>query len=1310
MLSGHQSLRDPRAFIPPKENGGQLLAHNIEGLTQFDPSRIGAEEYEEYLSFVESVWNHSSKGLIPSRFSLDAALKILHDSNYSLARAKFWIQFPLLYKIEKERDAEDVMLNKRRQVSDLPDEDLNDYLQEYYEGLRKNKSNAEVRWIQAVKQLASEENKSGKDVRKLQHEAVLSRFEIPYELKALIDLENRLSGDIDLALAAGQKDTSDVLKLYSKCVEQKFKPSNFERLESEALYIKSLQYECLQSADKTTQYAELKALTDKLSAFKTLPEFKPVQERFNQATQLKNSIGPFLRTQKTRGSNTEEKLDVSKGLEILKQIDTIKVVIDGVDKFKEKLDSVVELLKEVEAFLAGPAENKTAEAVAQITEKILSSGVETDQILKLNSLRDSLELIAQAERNLSNPVDAENSLLLLKQVRDRGFTTRRLTELLSSFEDLVKWKDQFNKFIRTPTQFSITQFLNGQLPPLFDYSQFLEVYKVPSKVPIGQDESTLLLKSKSKFDSIITSLPEAKTLSEKITKAKEIFQGRLSDQNIQDFLINLKKELEFTVEALSILNTMGSKAQLEGLTKLLEDVIYKAKQPSILQMESLVKKEEFAHLEVYSILSTELVNLKHVVAQALSAVQSEDYKKIKELEHKFAGLGVCSEIHAQLKNSLAYFEWKNDVTHILEIRSSSDPKIEQTAILIEQDLESLEVLSVPEIINWYISKKESLAFLYKHSLNLPNFIKYEKLSRLAQEERNFDPTKDKELRKKLRQLKDDVDTRDSQKQSTNKLELLLPAQLAHLGKLLPFGIRTPFSLDIQKKLTRVIELERDTPAVTTLDHIKDLLLLFAQLGLWTPFSARLSMLKTWYSRTEEVAEKVIARVTRQRVQLISELFNKMISSPEEFEPKVFTDTFEIVIRRKERDEALSLRPRREKKKNQLYIGKNLETKPLKAREMIEEVAFNDFMDSKATFCICNRVAYFKMIQCDFCGKWYHVDCLKFNKSSLNKIKKFECPVCSLTQNNEFIRSLEIHKSERTSFEEYTQLFQEIQNLGKFIILGNNELDILEYFKRFETIQCLANPLVKEIDGYIEKSHENGFTADPVKRRVEVIVSELKEHLMHLLGLPFYTELIQKIALEIRKFNLIDRVYQLKDKKRVEYSDLQFIDAMKVEQELKSDFLRNGVSHCEAVLENLNKIEQAQKKRVPYAEYKKIFDKYAKNIRYTNLIEEKSRALEDWPKESEIIRLRLLDPKGQTYKYYKDTLAELSKHPFSSEIEDSLRERVNTLDTWKNDVRRAKESPPSVQTLIDLKAKVEGILSMDPDLDWLRASVQIAQNN
>jgi hypothetical protein len=344
-----------------------------------------------------------------------------------------------------------------------------------------------------------------------------------------------------------------------------------------------------------------------------------------------------------------------------------------------------------------------------------------------------------------------------------------------------------------------------------------------------------------------------------------------------------------------------------------------------------------------------------------------------------------------------------------------------------------------------------------------------------------------------------------------------------------------------------------------------------------------------------------------------------------------------------------------------------------------------------------------MIQCDCCTKWFHIDCLKFNKSSLNKIKQFECPSCSLIRNNDYLRSIEMHKTERTPLDEFKLLIEEISNLAQHVRLGSNQLDILAYYKRYTEIIVICDPLVKQLDNFIEKSQEINFTSEVVRAQVQAIVSQLRDYLTQLLGLPFYCPAIEYIALVLRKFNLIDRVYHMKDKKRVDLPDLYFIDAMKVGQTLRSDFLQKNVAHCEDVLDNLAKIEELDHKKLPFSEYKKQLDKLLKNVKYMNLIEKKAKLVDSWPALLEVTKAKLNNPRTMTVREYKEDLAFFEKLPFVSEFPAEMRQRIKTIEDWRVEVRKAQIGQIEYSEVQRLLSIVQPILSpIDPEYTWLNA--------
>ena len=85
-----------------------------------------------------------------------------------------------------------------------------------------------------------------------------------------------------------------------------------------------------------------------------------------------------------------------------------------------------------------------------------------------------------------------------------------------------------------------------------------------------------------------------------------------------------------------------------------------------------------------------------------------------------------------------------------------------------------------------------------------------------------------------------------------------------------------------------------------------------------------------------------------------------------------------------------------------------------------------------------------------------------------------------------------------------------------------------------------------MDAIIDSSNKNPISSEAIQNELEGIAIKLKKCLAILIGLPFFTELISKVTLILRKFSLLERVNQIADRKKIYLSDLHFIDSMKAE--------------------------------------------------------------------------------------------------------------------------------------------------------------------
>lgn len=323
-----------------------------------------------------------------------------------------------------------------------------------------------------------------------------------------------------------------------------------------------------------------------------------------------------------------------------------------------------------------------------------------------------------------------------------------------------------------------------------------------------------------------------------------------------------------------------------------------------------------------------------------------------------------------------------------------------------------------------------------------------------------------------------------------------------------------------------------------------------------------------------------------------------------------------------------------------------------------------------------------MIECSFCNVWYHVDCLKFNKSSLNKIKKLQCPVCSLIKAADLHASLEIHAQERTPFSDYQKLVLEVQQMSSFITLSSNHRDILMFQARYLELEKVATAKIELLEGYLNSEVDETTAVELLRSRTEATVEELKGCLKLLLGLPFVCELLESITRAIRKRSLVCQMLVAEEKKRLSIVDVYSFEAFRDGIQFPSAFLSKKAQQFKQVYETLSRFEQAEARREGFPQYRESLMQAVKGLQKdAYLLEGKVREAEGWPQQSLNILAKVNSPEPLLLKTFREDLAVVEKLPFSSEIEEELKQKIKLVEGYKREVQRLKDrtDPPASQT-------------------------------
>ena len=355
-----------------------------------------------------------------------------------------------------------------------------------------------------------------------------------------------------------QKDTNDIMRLFNKCNEQNYRPSYYEKLEAEVEYIRTLNEECSDANGKLMTFNELKGLCEKLTPYKPVAEFKTLQDRLNKATILKTAITSFLKAQsfKTRGGNQDERLDIKKATDILETAEKLKITFDNLDKFKEKLKEMVDLISEIDIYLASDNNFKSMESANKYLDILLNTGLEASQILKLNQVKDYLEQLEVVDKNIRFLEVAEENKRILEHLFRVGFVTMLGENLMDECNAQIKWKRSIQHFQSIPETFTVELFMEGRLPSLLDIGQFNEMSKVPHSITVAAEIKNFLDAKKAGYLAAKRP-PPAAPIKDKLKVAREIYLSKIVDADKAAFLKSLQEELRFTMEVASIMTALN---------------------------------------------------------------------------------------------------------------------------------------------------------------------------------------------------------------------------------------------------------------------------------------------------------------------------------------------------------------------------------------------------------------------------------------------------------------------------------------------------------------------------------------------------------------------------------------------------------------------------------------------------------------------------------------------------------------------------------------------------------------------------------
>lgn len=158
-------------------------------------------------------------------------------------------------------------------------------------------------------------------------------------------------------------------------------------------------------------------------------------------------------------------------------------------------------------------------------------------------------------------------------------------------------------------------------------------------------------------------------------------------------------------------------------------------------------------------------------------------------------------------------------------------------------------------------------------------------------------------------------------------------------------------------IDKIVKLD-EYPIDLNIKILDERLKLWNTYHVWTPTVGKMLKLKDWSNSVLKNIQKILARLPQVKIKIqnVSDMKDKFMS----LDLREFTahwreedETFHLVKRDAETFDFKS-RPKREKKKNQLYTSKNIETPLAPKSQKTQKILLEESHPQNEKYCICRK--------------------------------------------------------------------------------------------------------------------------------------------------------------------------------------------------------------------------------------------------------------------------------------------------------------------------------------------------------------------